>query len=73
MLFTYDICTCKNMIHIHIHLLQEFRYAHISISELAQKTLDITVWDHDLGSSNDYLGEKITYSVSLWRKITKSF
>ncbi|KAM4717475.1 double C2-like domain-containing protein alpha [Anableps anableps] len=34
---------------------EEFFYE-ISLSELAKKTLEVTVWDHDLGRSNDFIG-----------------
>ncbi|XP_024909226.1 rabphilin-3A-like isoform X2 [Cynoglossus semilaevis] len=34
---------------------EEFAYD-IKHSELAKKTLDITVWDYDIGKSNDYIG-----------------
>lgn len=35
---------------------QEFFYE-ITFSELAKKTLEVTVWDYDLGKSNDFIGE----------------
>ncbi|XP_043966888.1 rabphilin-3A-like isoform X2 [Gambusia affinis] len=34
---------------------EEFSYD-IKHSELAKKTLDISVWDYDIGKSNDYIG-----------------
>ncbi|XP_041939274.1 double C2-like domain-containing protein alpha [Alosa sapidissima] len=34
---------------------EEFFYE-ISLSELARKTLEVTVWDYDLGRSNDFIG-----------------
>ncbi|CAB1440066.1 unnamed protein product [Pleuronectes platessa] len=34
---------------------EEFFYE-ISFSELATKTLEVTVWDYDLGKSNDFIG-----------------
>lgn len=34
---------------------QEFFYE-ITFSELATKTLEVTVWDYDLGKSNDFIG-----------------
>uniref|UniRef100_A0A8C9TKS5 Rabphilin 3A n=1 Tax=Scleropages formosus TaxID=113540 RepID=A0A8C9TKS5_SCLFO len=36
-------------------VLQEFSYD-IKHSELAKKTLDISVWDYDIGKCNDYIG-----------------
>ncbi|CAG05309.1 unnamed protein product [Tetraodon nigroviridis] len=38
-----------------ITLLQEFSYE-IKHGELAKKTLDISVWDYDMGKSNDFIG-----------------
>lgn len=40
-------------------LTQEFFYE-ISFAELANKTLEVTVWDYDLGKSNDFIGEFTT-------------
>uniref|UniRef100_A0A4W4E2T6 C2 domain-containing protein n=1 Tax=Electrophorus electricus TaxID=8005 RepID=A0A4W4E2T6_ELEEL len=34
---------------------EEFFYE-ISLSELVRKTLEVTVWDYDLGRSNDFIG-----------------
>uniref|UniRef100_A0A3Q4N0M5 C2 domain-containing protein n=1 Tax=Neolamprologus brichardi TaxID=32507 RepID=A0A3Q4N0M5_NEOBR len=34
---------------------EEFSFD-IKHSELAKKTLDISVWDYDIGKSNDYIG-----------------
>ncbi|CAL8287033.1 unnamed protein product [Boreogadus saida] len=34
---------------------EEFFYE-ISLAELAHKTLEVTVWDYDLGRSNDFIG-----------------
>ena len=39
--------------------LQEFFYE-ISFTELSTKTLEVTVWDYDLGKSNDFIGELAT-------------
>ena len=41
---------------------QEFFYE-ISFSELATKTLEVTVWDYDLGKSNDFIGELTAMST----------
>lgn len=40
------------------HLLcsQEFFYE-MELSTLATKTLEVTVWDYDIGKSNDFIGE----------------
>ncbi|XP_031698468.1 double C2-like domain-containing protein alpha, partial [Anarrhichthys ocellatus] len=38
---------------------EEFFYE-ISLQELANKTLEVTVWDYDLGRSNDFIGETLT-------------
>ena len=35
---------------------EDFVYE-IKQPELAKKTLEITVWDHDVGKSNDYIGK----------------
>lgn len=35
---------------------QEFSYE-IKHGELAKKTLDISVWDYDMGKSNDFIGK----------------
>uniref|UniRef100_A0A8C1ZYX9 Double C2-like domains, alpha n=1 Tax=Cyprinus carpio TaxID=7962 RepID=A0A8C1ZYX9_CYPCA len=37
---------------------EEFFYE-ISLSELVHKTLEVTVWDYDLGRSNDFIGESL--------------
>ncbi|KAM7370832.1 hypothetical protein PAMP_010347 [Pampus punctatissimus] len=39
----------------HLAAMDEFFYE-ISFSELATKTLEVTVWDYDLGKSNDFIG-----------------
>ena len=41
---------------------EDFVYE-IKQPELAKKTLEITVWDHDVGKSNDYIGRYLwTYN-----------
>lgn len=37
---------------------QEFSYD-VSLDQLAKKTLEISVWDYDLGLSNDFIGRQI--------------
>ena len=39
--------------------LQEFNYR-IAPCELAKKTLEVTVWDKDIGKQNDYIGTRPT-------------
>lgn len=34
---------------------QEFSYE-VTLDQLAKKTLEISVWDYDLGMSNDFIG-----------------
>lgn len=51
--FPHLIC-CFVFVCLLIH--QEFFYE-ITFSELAKKTLEVTVWDYDLGKSNDFIGE----------------
>ncbi|KAG7254890.1 hypothetical protein CRUP_026286 [Coryphaenoides rupestris] len=38
------------------HVLASEFFYEISLAELAHKTLEITVWDYDLGRSNDFIG-----------------
>lgn len=35
---------------------QEFCYE-IKHGDLAKKTLEVTVWDYDIGKSNDFIGK----------------
>lgn len=39
--------------------LQEFCYD-IKYADLTKKTLEVTVWDYDIGKSNDFIGEWMT-------------
>lgn len=34
----------------------KFYYDNLSIDDLQHRALELTVWDHDLGTSNDFLG-----------------
>lgn len=45
-------------------IFQEFGYD-IKHSELAKKTLDISVWDYDIGKSNDYIGKYLIILAAL--------
>lgn len=47
---------------------QEFFYE-MELSTLATKTLEVTVWDYDIGKSNDFIGEWRIHQVSgKWRR-----
>lgn len=37
---------------------QEFFYK-IGLLELQKRSLEVTVWDYDLGKSNDFIGRKL--------------
>lgn len=41
---------------VRLALSQEFFYE-MELSALATKTLEVTVWDYDIGKSNDFIGE----------------
>lgn len=43
---------------------QEFSYE-VSLDQLAKKTLEISVWDYDLGMSNDFIGR--LRRTGVWR------
>lgn len=43
---------------------QEFFYE-IKHGELAKKTLDISVWDYDMGKSNDFIGKCVNAAILL--------
>lgn len=42
---------------------QEFSYD-VKHGELAKKTLDLSVWDYDMGKSNDFIGKCNYYYVN---------
>lgn len=46
-------------------MFQEFSYE-IKHGELAKKTLEISVWDYDMGKSNDFIG-RCGYSLAITR------
>ena len=48
--------------------LQEFCYD-IKYADLTKKTLEVTVWDYDIGKSNDFIGRK--ESECVWRVLCK--
>ena len=43
--------------------MQEFTYD-IKHNELAKKTLEITVWDKDIGKANDFIGQLLLLTHS---------
>ena len=58
---------------------QEFVYE-IPHHELAKKTLELTVWDKDVGKSNDFIGKTLIYSlpkpglyVPFWDVLRKTY
>lgn len=42
---------------------QEFSYD-VPLDQLAKKTLEISVWDYDLGMSNDFIGR--LRKIKMW-------
>lgn len=40
------------------YFLQEFCYD-IKYADLTKKTLEVTVWDYDIGKSNDFIGKAL--------------
>ena len=50
------VCSCSLRFES-VCSLQEFFYE-MSLTELSNKTLEVTVWDYDLGRSNDFIGER---------------
>lgn len=58
---------------------QEFVYE-IPHHELAKKTLELTVWDKDVGKSNDFIGKTLIYNlpkpglyVRFWDVLRKTY
>ncbi|XP_041095355.1 double C2-like domain-containing protein beta [Polyodon spathula] len=50
-----NVLANETLSHSDCLLSQEFLYE-IAHEDLAKKTLDISVWDYDLGMSNDFIG-----------------
>ncbi|XP_072769880.1 double C2-like domain-containing protein beta isoform X3 [Nerophis lumbriciformis] len=46
---------------------EEFSYD-IKYADLTKKTLEVTVWDYDLGKSNDFIGKCLRRVVGSWRQ-----
>ncbi len=44
---------------------QEFSYE-VPLDQLAKKTLEISVWDYDLGMSNDFIGRLKKKKTEVW-------
>lgn len=48
--------------------LQEFCYD-IKYADLTKKTLEVTVWDYDIGKSNDFIGKSLMLTASeRWKR-----
>ncbi|MED6234373.1 Rabphilin-3A, partial [Ataeniobius toweri] len=43
---------------------EEFSYE-IKHAELAKKTLDVSVWDYDMGKSNDFIGKSRSWFANI--------
>ena len=52
---TFYIRQCTKLTML-VYFFKQFYYK-IGHNELASRTLEITVWDHDVGKSNDFIGE----------------
>lgn len=50
--------------HGFVPLIQEFVYD-IAHHDLAKKSLELTVWDHDVGKSNDFIGTNLQVILSV--------
>lgn len=59
-----SVCGCanesKSCFSMALCVLQEFCYD-IKYADLTKKTLEVTVWDYDIGKSNDFIGKVNTY------------
>lgn len=51
------ICLLLDIQFLTYLLLQEFFYD-IKYADLTKKTLEVTVWDYDIGKSNDFIGKR---------------
>lgn len=56
--FSVIVNNCVNHVNYYMSPAQEFSYD-VSLDQLAKKTLEISVWDYDLGLSNDFIGRQI--------------
>lgn len=70
----YDIMLCDNKL---LPVFQEFSYE-IKYGELAKKSLEISVWDYDMGKSNDFIGRceytvLFIISLGIWRGVSRTF
>ena len=52
--------------HGFVPFIQEFVYD-IAHHDLAKKSLELTVWDHDVGKSNDFIGENLQVMLTVDR------
>ena len=56
---------------LYLNLQQEFVYE-ITHHDLAKKSLELTVWDHDVGKSNDFIGKNYRHLILYckWNKFS---
>ena len=59
----YPVALLRNVTRTKPLILQEFSYD-IKYADLTKKTLEVTVWDYDIGKSNDFIGECVQVRLS---------
>lgn len=54
----------RHTLHPEFH--EEFQFANVQLHDLISKTLQITVFDKDMGKKDDYIGKSARLSLSLF-------